>query len=1072
MTIRTNPELAALLNAATTQYDQVRVLGNALTATKRMKAKRHSNSATAQDQVWATGTLFRDCALLGEFQYSGAAITFYGATSDMTTATAADLATGKSVVRIEGNGHWVEGTVGLTDSGADFIVAVNPTATNSFAFTPTMRINANPALPAGLPDTTPPDVSLASSSTNVTTASTITLTATATDAVGVTQVEFYRNGALIGTDNASPFTQTQALAFTDNGTITYTAKAYDAAGNVGTSADLVVTVNIPEVVETGPAVAVGSNFTDIKFQNYSNTTETNVPVTFGQIFKVGALPATNAAVELVAADNSVVQCQLDVKNFHADGSVKHAILSAILPSVAANTTATFNIRRRASPVAGSAPVPANFAGLNATAVLTDTGLATSGPVTGSVFTADCAALLAAGTYETWLSGPICSEWLLRVPLKTSGGTEHPDMHARFNIRVYAGQTKAKIDYIIENNWAKEKAVPSGDTPWETVSVNLQMYRIELKSGSTVKYDRKDTAGWVRAKMGATNTYSATATGLANSSTTYNAVISVDGTPVNISVIGSQAQNFGQLRTILNTQLAGKATVATDISASGLIFTSNTVGYSSSVVLTDRGTLFPALGHTVIYRPVHGGEVVHFPATRWKKTFWTTTQPQIHIIHNKTYLIESKALPNYDPTVTGDAATRAAKYDELVANGDIGQNGITKAFMGDVGYAPGIGILPEWTAQYIVSQDRIAKETMLWMADLAGSWPVHWREYESDKPLLFSDWPYVSINGSLGDSLNSATGLKERLPQLVVYSALPVNRNQPDNSHCPDFCFVPYMVTGDHFYMEEELFYQRYTGIYQVSGSAYRDGRKCLFRSNQVRAMGWSIRTTAHTRYILPNSHPAIADIDYVFEQNRIWFDANVVSPSGQHYHPFGFYVSENTTTYDVSPGTNNAISSFMEDFFTQAIGRSMELGINKLTSLFNHRIRYQVQRLTSTPDFCWQAACRYNFKVRDDIGQPYYTSWATIYQNSVTPQQFAAECGSQEMAQALDDELPGMEPIPNSLTGYPKLMSGYPSNLQPALAYGVTFGAAGASDAWLVFDNRSLKPDYNVGPQFGIVPRT
>jgi ABC-type uncharacterized transport system auxiliary subunit len=52
---------------------------------------------------------------------------------------------------------------------------------------------SNPA-PTG--DTTKPTVSLASSSTNITTAGSITLTATASDNVGVTKVEFF-DGATV-----------------------------------------------------------------------------------------------------------------------------------------------------------------------------------------------------------------------------------------------------------------------------------------------------------------------------------------------------------------------------------------------------------------------------------------------------------------------------------------------------------------------------------------------------------------------------------------------------------------------------------------------------------------------------------------------------------------------------------------------------------------------------------------------------------------------------------------------------------------------------------------------------------
>ncbi len=93
-------------------------------------------------------------------------------------------------------------------------------------------------------DTTPPTVSLASSATNVTTASTITLTATAADDTGVARVEFRDGTTLIGTDTATPYTQAVPLTSANNGTHSYTARAFDAAENNATSTPVSVVVNI------------------------------------------------------------------------------------------------------------------------------------------------------------------------------------------------------------------------------------------------------------------------------------------------------------------------------------------------------------------------------------------------------------------------------------------------------------------------------------------------------------------------------------------------------------------------------------------------------------------------------------------------------------------------------------------------------------------------------------------------------------------------------------------------------------------------------------------------------------
>lgn len=150
MTLRVNSSFATTLNAAkTSNVNWSNAFKTGLGATRRVKCVRHASDATAEDQVFALGTVFRDAALTGEMTINAGVITYYGATSGLTTALAADLATGKSVLRIEGNGNWIEGTLGLVGSDCDFVLPVNPTTTNSIAVAANMRIKPPPFLPSG-----------------------------------------------------------------------------------------------------------------------------------------------------------------------------------------------------------------------------------------------------------------------------------------------------------------------------------------------------------------------------------------------------------------------------------------------------------------------------------------------------------------------------------------------------------------------------------------------------------------------------------------------------------------------------------------------------------------------------------------------------------------------------------------------------------------------------------------------------------------------------------------------------------------------------------------------------------
>ncbi|WNG38915.1 hypothetical protein F0U61_38550 [Archangium violaceum] len=129
------------------------------------------------------------------------------------------------------------GSVTVTFSGTGTYSGVSSCTINGYA--------CDGSQPPPDNDTTPPTVSLSASPTSLTSAGSVSLSAPASDNVGVAKVEFYRNNTLLSTDTASPFSASDAFnSSAQNGTYGYTAKAYDAAGNVTTSSVANVTVNI------------------------------------------------------------------------------------------------------------------------------------------------------------------------------------------------------------------------------------------------------------------------------------------------------------------------------------------------------------------------------------------------------------------------------------------------------------------------------------------------------------------------------------------------------------------------------------------------------------------------------------------------------------------------------------------------------------------------------------------------------------------------------------------------------------------------------------------------------------
>ena len=145
------------------------------------------------------------------------------------------------------------------------------------------------------PDAVPPTVGITAPAAGATVSGNVTLSASAGDDVGVTKVEFYVDGNLLATDTASPYSTTWSTASAANGSHTLSAKAYDARGNVGTSAAVGVTVNnaVDGQPPTTSITAPASGATVSGSVTFSASASDNVGVTKVEFYVDGNLLATD-----------------------------------------------------------------------------------------------------------------------------------------------------------------------------------------------------------------------------------------------------------------------------------------------------------------------------------------------------------------------------------------------------------------------------------------------------------------------------------------------------------------------------------------------------------------------------------------------------------------------------------------------------------------------------------------------------------------------------------------------------------------------------------------------------------
>jgi hypothetical protein len=310
------------------------------------------------------------------------------------------------------------------------------------------------------PDVTPPTVSMTAPANGATvTGKTVAVSATASDNVAVTSLQFKLDGANLGAaDTATPYSLTWDSTTVSNGSHVLTAVASDGAGNSTTAASVTVTVNndttAPAVALTAPAAGSTVSATVTVSANASD----NVGVV-GVQFK---LDGANLGAEVTAAPYNVSWNTTTAAN----GS--HS-LTAVARDAAGNTTTSGAVAVTVSNVDATPPTvaitaPANGATVAGSSVAVSATASDNIAVVGVQFQLDGVNL---GAEDT--ASPYSISW--------NTGTSANGVHSLTAIaRDGAGNTATSAVTVTVNNdliapTAAMTAPADGSTATGTVTVS-------------------------------------------------------------------------------------------------------------------------------------------------------------------------------------------------------------------------------------------------------------------------------------------------------------------------------------------------------------------------------------------------------------------------------------------------------------------------------------------------------------------------------------------------------------------------------------------------------------------------
>jgi len=434
-------------------------------------------------------------------------------------------------------------------------------------------------------------------------------------------------------------------------------------------------------------------------------------------------------------------------------------------------------------------------------------------------------------------------------------------------------------------------------------------------------------------------------------------------------------------------------------------------------------------------------VDHRPLSRWRKVFWWgEDEPALHVVHDLAYMSAAGALPNYDRTLQLPAPSRERQQQGKMTGPDwhiMGKGSLT-AYMPTTGGRLEIAPYPTWTVEYLLSADVQAKTLVLANGDLAGSWPIHVRAEKSGRTMSIDERPKFWLDDRGKDRPQWKPARHAPDPKQV--------KLDPDIAHLPSLAYVPYLVTGDYYCLEEAYFWANYCLL-----STWPEPRPAAkgILAGQIRGDAWGLRNIADAAWIAPDGDP---EAKYFEEKIR----NNIAERTRQMYGPpeynkigaWGVRTVEDARIQNPASPNWMITAPWEEDYLLWSLHHLVELGYAEAARPRDFLLRLRVGMLTHAPDFDPMLATPYRLVVGErtaDKKVVFYEEWQKL----------------------------GQENARLSKPGLPNYGNSYAYSARAAVICGIDAGFPKAPEAlkWLDDNLSNHRRVMGENPAWAIVPR-
>lgn len=567
----------------------------------------------------------------------------------------------------------------------------------------------------------------------------------------------------------------------------------------------------------------GSAMTNVPIEIYVPFSQATDPIGGG----AGLYPfASSAAVKLYDSDGTtVIPCQEDNRSSDLNSEVRGLKLTAILPSLGANTTKQLTVKKIAStsPQSGTDVTVAEIL-----SAASEPCLLTMAYKDGNTYTASAAAALQgsgtwtnkttafnAGKWRGNSNGGYVTEYICFCPFSRSSGSIFTtnNLGAWFSISAYKAQSGAvsgpnpiigvQIKYWIESGWARITA--------NTAAAHF--FDLTATAGSS-------TQSWVGSSPAKTLTLSGLGTGYYDATVptaTWDAnsvgMVLSDGTGWAM-IVGVSGNTSTSVRVYQGKAFASTTTTSGNWRMYGLnheyasALPQQEIWYGGAPAWTTKPDIYSHLG--VAWNGSAGGPFTYFRDTRSILPYST---PYSDITNTMTNI----NLNGTNPTGQGQGGTA-----------DIAQYMPTTGGRDDIAPVLGYHVGP------LIKFDSNAWTKIFKNGYATTLAPYQYRDDNTGKVMRFdngTDWVY---NPDLGSN---------KLPRVSNYyhGNYPVSDWTPQIAHHPCCYHIPFLLTGDFFWaekMHQQLFWtwtETPTGYY---GTQLNRG---FAQSSEQRGNGWNFR---------------------------------------------------------------------------------------------------------------------------------------------------------------------------------------------------------------------------------------